>query len=202
MLRCEVGTVVLLHAAIPPMHLVAGPHRPVYAGFIGVSGRTAASLTGAIRVACLCGWNGFRADLVVLGRRGRFAAELAGSVSVVRSGTSFRSQERPNGMTAIAIPQRKTPWSEWANACRKASCTAGGRCFACSGLRWTPPPSCAVDARRELRELVGEPGGEDRAEDRDAERAADRAEERRGRGRDADVLAAGRRSGRRARAPA
>ena len=29
-------------------------------------------------------------------------------------------------------------------ACRKSACTAGGRCFACSGLRWMPLPSLAV----------------------------------------------------------
>src|SRR4249920_876173 len=44
------------------------------ADFIGVCGRAAASLTGAIRVACLSGWNGLRADLVVLGRYGSLAA--------------------------------------------------------------------------------------------------------------------------------
>ena len=32
------------------------------------------------------------------------------------------------------------------NACRKSAWTAGGRCFACSGLRCTPLPRCAVIA--------------------------------------------------------
>ena len=48
-----------------------------------------------------------------------------GFASVVRSGTSLRSHESPNGMTAIAIPQRKTPWSEWAKAWRKSAWTVG-----------------------------------------------------------------------------
>ena len=58
----------------------------------------------------------------------------AGAPSVVRSGTSLSSHESTNGTIAIAMPQRKTPCSACANACRKSAWTAGGRCLACVGV--------------------------------------------------------------------
>ena len=86
------------------------------------------------------------------------------------------------------MPQRKTPWSECAKASRKSAWTAGGSWAACSGLRWTPPPSRSVTLAGSFASWSPSLDREDRAEDRDSEGAADRSGERGGRGRDADVL--------------